>query len=344
MANSSDFMTERMQEMYNSNLLAEATQPRLPGIESVLDLSCKNRLKSSLINPRDLTDTYPSLISTTGDQYEQVNITERHSPYGTVLMSPYSDTNSPKRMKVNELTAAVSDAFANNYSSNQIIVPSTMMLYSTSHFLPSNERIGDIATEILPTAASSSLSTSYAQIPPSLPVPVSEASSRIIPQAFPSIKVLQSAATQPADTEMPTIAQSGTTRKLMRPFKSYPKDSMCFNKDEYEKYVKFRDQLLQSVKKISETSNPKMRRTSKSPTLPNSTVEEKDAAYWERRRKNNAAAKRSRDARRAKEDELAIRAAYFEQQNQILRNEVQYLQSICFFYKIDVESLRVKRS
>lgn len=33
----------------------------------------------------------------------------------------------------------------------------------------------------------------------------------------------------------------------------------------------------------------------------------KDDAYWERRRKNNEAAKRSRDARRVKEDEIAIR-------------------------------------
>jgi hypothetical protein len=33
----------------------------------------------------------------------------------------------------------------------------------------------------------------------------------------------------------------------------------------------------------------------------------KDDAYWERRRKNNEAAKRSRDARRAKEDEIALR-------------------------------------
>ena len=33
----------------------------------------------------------------------------------------------------------------------------------------------------------------------------------------------------------------------------------------------------------------------------------KDDAYWERRRKNNEAAKRSRDSRRAKEDEIALR-------------------------------------
>lgn len=32
-----------------------------------------------------------------------------------------------------------------------------------------------------------------------------------------------------------------------------------------------------------------------------------DEGYWERRKKNNEAAKRSRDARRAKEDQMALR-------------------------------------
>lgn len=48
----------------------------------------------------------------------------------------------------------------------------------------------------------------------------------------------------------------------------------------------------------------------------------KDPAYWERRRKNNEAAKRSRDARRAKEDQIAIRAALLEQENIRLKIEV----------------------
>lgn len=48
----------------------------------------------------------------------------------------------------------------------------------------------------------------------------------------------------------------------------------------------------------------------------------KDEAYWERRRKNNEAAKRSRDLRRAKEDEIAIRAAFLEQENLKLRCEL----------------------
>ena len=54
---------------------------------------------------------------------------------------------------------------------------------------------------------------------------------------------------------------------------------------------------------------------------------QKDASYWERRRKNNEAAKRSRDARRAKEDEIAIRAAFLEQENLKLRVEVAALKT-----------------
>ncbi|XP_033106377.1 uncharacterized protein LOC117108471 isoform X2 [Anneissia japonica] len=51
----------------------------------------------------------------------------------------------------------------------------------------------------------------------------------------------------------------------------------------------------------------------------------KDETYWERRRKNNEAAKRSRDARRAKEDQIAIRAALLEQENMRLRIELAAL-------------------
>ncbi|XP_033127932.1 transcription factor VBP-like [Anneissia japonica] len=50
--------------------------------------------------------------------------------------------------------------------------------------------------------------------------------------------------------------------------------------------------------------------------------EKKDDMYWERRRKNNDAAKRSRDTRRAKEEEIAIRAMCLEQENWKLRTEV----------------------
>ncbi|XP_047212680.1 hepatic leukemia factor-like [Girardinichthys multiradiatus] len=48
----------------------------------------------------------------------------------------------------------------------------------------------------------------------------------------------------------------------------------------------------------------------------------KDDKYWARRRKNNVAAKRSRDARRLKENQIAIRAGFLEKENAALRVEV----------------------
>lgn len=51
----------------------------------------------------------------------------------------------------------------------------------------------------------------------------------------------------------------------------------------------------------------------------------KDDRYWARRRKNNMAAKRSRDARRLKENQIAVRAAFLEKENSALRQEVSGL-------------------
>ena len=57
------------------------------------------------------------------------------------------------------------------------------------------------------------------------------------------------------------------------------------------------------------------------------TVDEsaKDDKYWERRRKNNQAAKRSRDLKRQKEMTVKERAACLEDENRQLREEVQKL-------------------
>ncbi|KAI5105972.1 D site-binding protein [Silurus meridionalis] len=48
----------------------------------------------------------------------------------------------------------------------------------------------------------------------------------------------------------------------------------------------------------------------------------KDDKYWSRRLKNNEAAKRSRDARRVKENQISVRAAFLERENAALRQEV----------------------
>ena len=52
-----------------------------------------------------------------------------------------------------------------------------------------------------------------------------------------------------------------------------------------------------------------------------------DSAYWEKRRRNNESAKRSRDSRRLKEEQLALRVVYLEQENLQLHTEVSILKS-----------------
>ena len=49
----------------------------------------------------------------------------------------------------------------------------------------------------------------------------------------------------------------------------------------------------------------------------------KDDKYWARRRKNNLAAKRSRDARRMKENQIAIRASFLERENNTLKKQLE---------------------
>ena len=51
----------------------------------------------------------------------------------------------------------------------------------------------------------------------------------------------------------------------------------------------------------------------------------KDEKYWARRNKNNIAAKRSRDTRRLKENQIVITATYLEQENENLRKQLEQL-------------------
>jgi len=48
----------------------------------------------------------------------------------------------------------------------------------------------------------------------------------------------------------------------------------------------------------------------------------KDDKYWEKREKNNVAARRSREARRLKENQIALRTAYLEKENNGLKAEL----------------------
>lgn len=82
--------------------------------------------------------------------------------------------------------------------------------------------------------------------------------------------------------------------------------------------------IQQQIAMTPETDldEPKSKKSKKRQQLPESL---KTPNYWERRRKNNEAAKRSRDARRAKEDQIAIRAAILEHENTRLKIELKAL-------------------
>ena len=49
----------------------------------------------------------------------------------------------------------------------------------------------------------------------------------------------------------------------------------------------------------------------------------KDVRYWEKRRKNNEAARMSREAKRQKENQIIMRAAHLEGENKDLRTSIK---------------------
>lgn len=134
---------------------------------------------------------------------------------------------------------------------------------------------------------------------------------------------------------------SSTKLRCSRPFKAYPKDPLSLallgtthnilGKDSVEAYADFRDKMLSRVQNSQNGTNKNMRRTQ------SMNIQNSDPTYWEKRKKNNEAAKRSRDARRAKEDEIAIRCAFLEQENiqlkfrlAALENERERFQTIVY--------------
>merc|ERR1712212_214347 len=70
--------------------------------------------------------------------------------------------------------------------------------------------------------------------------------------------------------------------------------------------------------------------------------EKKDDKYWESRTKNTIAARRSREARRLKENQIALRAAFLEKENVSLRKDVEEANAALARQKMEVAILREK--
>lgn len=73
-------------------------------------------------------------------------------------------------------------------------------------------------------------------------------------------------------------------------------------------------------------------------------TERKDDKYWEKRGKNNVAARRSREARRLKENQISLRTVYLEKQNAALKAALQKFEEknekLMFEKKILMEKLK----
>lgn len=69
---------------------------------------------------------------------------------------------------------------------------------------------------------------------------------------------------------------------------------------------------------------------------------EKDANYWDARTKNTIAARRSREARRLKENQIALRAAFLEKKNVSLRRDLDDANSALNRQRIEVDILKQK--
>ena len=142
---------------------------------------------------------------------------------------------------------------------------------------------------------------------------------------------------QQATTRLLNPQQQQQQQQQQEPSVQEKAELIKVNSDSLGHYAAFRQNMLQQLaqkKSVSRrnSSDSGGDGTSSSDNtmgslLLQSPSDSKDHQYWERRRKNNLAAKRSRDARRAKEDEIAIRAAFLEQENVQLKWEVTRLKS-----------------
>jgi len=68
----------------------------------------------------------------------------------------------------------------------------------------------------------------------------------------------------------------------------------------------------------------------------------KDEKYWDKRTKNKMATRRSREARRLKENQIALRAAFLEKENAVMKQELETSQFEKSKLRTEIEILKQK--
>lgn len=311
---------------------------------SALDLSRKNSVTSTTItgtNTRTcLFRSLPAQQHTNRqDQHSNLSDAEKQSPFTSDIMlsssSSSSESDLPK--ETTECRPSFYNTRSNITNNIPLFVPSPGVTIGMP-FLPLPSYLNSEAIKI--PVATSTIAPTFTSCTETSSLQTNRTTKKN-PLEFMN---------GPLTQEMSTPSLE-VIKKTPRPFKAYSKSpfpalkrhidtAFTYNSSEY---FEFREKMLTYKKMNENTPNPKMRRTSKTehPGLPTSTAEEKDAAYWERRKKNNEAAKRSRDARRAKEDELAIWATFLENENTRLKSELTGLH--CLLQQLGYDINQIKK-
>lgn len=295
--------------------------PMVKTEQPVLDLSCKKQpyISTSYSCVQQDTFSNSSFNSSNDEQTQAANLTcssnrkANHYEVRTYMVTPPSEEESPKKTKFEQI-------FVDQIGHNNYVQPPIHMHVP---IVPPGQPVSTvpIVPTVLPQVVVQNNNNNNNNNSSN-----NNMNNHILPHNHIPNAI---------STTQDLTAMNADAKKSARPFKAYPKDSlslgvvseMIYDQTSNDAYSEFRKKMLDSVRRSNEGTNIKMRRVSKSPGLPTSTMDEKDTAYWERRKKNNEAAKRSRDARRAKEDEIAIRAAFLEQENLKLKYELVALRN-----------------
>ncbi|XP_059196085.1 D site albumin promoter binding protein b isoform X1 [Centropristis striata] len=124
--------------------------------------------------------------------------------------------------------------------------------------------------------------------------------------------------------ESPSSSSSSSCPPLLTPTDSGPDQNGMFDMDSSDMDMSNQPNFDPRRHSFSEEElkpQPMIKKARKI-LVPEDLKVSKDEKYWTRRYKNNEAAKRSRDARRLKENQISVRAAYLERENAALRQEV----------------------